>query len=228
MSYARGALVMAAALTLLAGCSSRTGPDAGGESGEAADTPAAAREFTPSKDNEDPSLRIEGIEVKTYRPMHAREGQRVAYDEFPPFGGAHDPSWADCSGVVYTKPVRNENMVHSLEHGAVWIAYNPTMVSGINLESLAKKVDGQPYLMLSPYPDLGRPVSLQSWGHQLKLESVSDERIDQFIAALRDNRYVTPEPGAPCGTNPEQFDVADPPPYDPSPPGPDAYPVQGP
>jgi hypothetical protein len=119
-------------------------------------------------------------------------------------------------------------MVHALEHGAVWIAYDPETVRASDLEALAAKVDGQPYLMLSPYPNLDAPVSLQSWGHQLKLYEADDERIDQFITALRDNRYTTPEPGAPCGTSPDGFDVANPPPFDPSPPGPDAAPVEGP
>ncbi len=37
-------------------------------------------------------------------------------------------TWATCNGVVYTKAVRIENMVHTLEHGAVWIAYNPDTI----------------------------------------------------------------------------------------------------
>jgi hypothetical protein len=79
--------------------------------------------------------------------------------------------------------------------------------------------------MLSPYPGLDRPISLQSWGHQLKLDSADDPRIDRFIAALRQNRYQSPEPGARCDTfDPSGFDVADPPPFEPGPPGPDALP----
>ena len=227
MSYARRGLVMAvliatAGLVLLTGCSTR--------SGASPSTPPSrpAGAFTPSNDNKDPSKGIEGVVVTEYRPGHAHPGQRVAYDKFPPYGGTHDPTWADCTGTVYAKPVHNENMVHALEHGAVWIAYNPDKITGAALDTLAEKVDGQPYLMLSPYPGLDKPISLQSWGHQLKLDGADDERIDQFIQALRENRYTTPEPGAPCGTSPEKFDVADPPPFDPSPPGPDAFPLQGP
>lgn len=186
------------------------------------------KSFEPSDKNKDPSKDIEGVVVTKYKPSHALPGQRVAYDKAPPYGGKHDPYWADCSGTVYTEAVRNENMVHALEHGAVWVAYDPARVSGGALRALAAKVEGQPYLMLSPYPELDVPVSVQSWGHQLKLPRPDDPRVDQFIAALRANPYTTPESGAPCGTNPESFDVDNPPPYDPSPPGPDAAPVQGP
>ncbi len=228
-SYTRRGLVVVAVgsallAVLLAGCTTRTGGDPGAAPSGSPDT----SRFEPSDGNKDPSKDIEGVVTTTYEPSHVHPGQRVAYDKAPPYGGRHDPVWADCSGIVYEKAVRNENMVHALEHGAVWIAYNPDKIKGGALDSLAARVDGQPYLMLSPYPGLDKPISLQSWGHQLKVTGADDERIDQFIAALRDNAYTTPEHGAPCGTNPDQFDVSDPPPFDASPPGPDAVPVQGP
>jgi hypothetical protein len=225
-SRLRSALVLAVAgLVVLAGCSSRTGT--GGDATGASET-VDPRAFEPSDENKDPAKDIEGVVITKYEPGHAKPGQRVAYDKAPPYGGMHDSYWADCSGTVYTKAVRNENMVHSLEHGAVWIAYDPARVRDDALRALAAKVDGQPYLMLSPYPELDVPVSVQSWGHQLKVPGPDDPRVDQFIAALRSNPYTTPESGAPCGTNPASFDVDNPPPFDPSPPGPDAAPVQGP
>ena len=113
-------------------------------------------------------------------------------------GGTHDYSWAACNGVVYPNPVRSENIVHSMEHGAVWIAYNPDQVTGDALDTLRQKVENQPYTLMSPYPGLDQPISLQSWGHQLKLTDANDPRIDQFIAALRLNQYTYPEPGASC------------------------------
>jgi hypothetical protein len=174
----------------------------------------------------DPSASIEGVTVVEYRGAdHVRFPQRVAYDRFPPFGGPHDEVWAACDGVVYDKPVRNENMVHSLEHGAVWIAYDPDRIGGDALAGLRATVAGQPYLMLSPYPGLDRPISLQSWGHQLKLDAADDPRVPAFIRALRANPETSPEPGASCAAIAGVFDVADPPPFDPSPPGPDAVPV---
>ena len=37
---------------------------------------------------------------------------------------------------------------------------------------LTGKVQNQPYMVMSPYPGLDQPISLQSWGHQLKLSDV--------------------------------------------------------
>ena len=122
----------------------------------------------------------------------------MAYTHSPPFGGTHDGYWAACNGVVYPTPVRNENMVHALEHGSVWIAYNPDQITGDAVKTLAAKVDGQPYRLMSPYPGLDQPISLQSWGHQLKLSDANDPRIDEFIQSLRTNQYAYPEPGASC------------------------------
>lgn len=198
--------------------SSQVAEDSGGGGG-------VGDEWTPSPDNEDPSKDIEGIEITEYDAVHALPGQRVAYEKAPPDGGRHDQVWATCNGVVYDTPVRNEHMVHSLEHGAVWIAYNADEVTGDDLSSLEDLVDGQPYLLMSPYPGLDQPVSLQAWGHQLKLDDVDDERIDQFIAALRENEYTTPEPGASCDSVGPDFDQDDPPPFEADPPGPDAAPV---
>jgi len=168
------------------------------------------------------------VETVDYRGgTHADPGQRVAYDRHPPLGGAHDEVWASCNGVVYDRAVRTENMVHALEHGAVWIAYDPDGLDEAAVTALAERVEGQPYLMLSPYPGMDTPISVQSWGHQLKLDSPDDERIDQFVQALRANPYTTPEPGAPCDIDPRAFDPTNPPPFDPSEPGPDAMPVNG-
>jgi hypothetical protein len=126
---------------------------------------------------------------------------------------------------VYPTAVRTENMVHSLEHGAIWIAYNPDRISGDALKKLQDRVEGKPYTMMSPYPGLDKPISLQSWGHQLKLDSPDDQRIDQFLVALLGNPYTYPEVGASCDAlGPGYFDPAAPPAFDPAPPGPDAAP----
>ncbi|WP_433612259.1 DUF3105 domain-containing protein [Prescottella agglutinans] len=187
------------------------------------DGTAVADPFAPTTAEPDPSLGIEGITVVEYPAgRHVQGNQRVAYDRTPPFGGPHDAVWAQCTGTVYDKAIRSENAVHSLEHGAVWITYDPELVSGRALNALVDRVEGQPYLLLSPYPGLSVPVSLQSWGHQLVVDDTSDERIDHFVDALRLNRNTFPEPGATCATLPTAFDVKNPPPFQAGPPDPRA------
>jgi Protein of unknown function (DUF3105) len=186
------------------------------------------RAFVPTASTKDPSTKIPGVVIQDYSKLgrgHIGADKRVAYDHSPPFGGPHDGTWAACNGVVYTTPVRNENMVHALEHGAVWIAYDPVKITGSALQSLRDRVQGANYLMLSPYPGLDAPISLQSWGHQLKLSDPTDQRIDHFIQALRLNQYTYPEIGASCDVLSGLFDPAKPPPFVAAPPGPDAVPL---
>jgi hypothetical protein len=124
----------------------------------------------------------------------------VAYAESPPVGGPHapPPDWADCTGTVYDIDIRHENAVHSLEHGAVWVTYDPAAVSDSDIDTLAQLVEGEFGRMLSPYAGQDSPISIQSWGHQLKVDSAGDERLKQFADFLTLNNEFTPEPGASC------------------------------
>ena len=187
----------------------------------------ALADWTPSASNPDPSLKIPGIVTATYKgSVHVLPTERVAYDHFPPIGGPHDGYWATCNGTVYKTAVRNENMVHALEHGSVWIAYNPDEVKGDALTKLTQKIQGKQNSMISPYPGLDMPISLQSWGHQLKVDNADDARIDEFITALRANPNTTPEIGASCDAlGAGEFDPDNPPPFDATAPGPNAKPM---
>lgn len=185
--------------------------------------------YVPSADNKDPSTNIADVyanAAKYKQALHVQATQRVDYDMYPPVGGPHDGFWAACNGVVYTKPVRDENMVHTLEHGAVWIAYNPNTIAAGDLDILKGLVQDQQFMVMSPYPALtDHPISLQAWGHRLQVDSASDPRVKEFITALRRNPYVYPEIGATCEQ--PSFPTADPPPFDASPRGSDAIPLDG-
>jgi hypothetical protein len=52
--------------------------------------------------------------------------------------------------------------------------------------------------MLSPYVGLDSPISVQSWNHQLKVDSADDERIEQYADFFTYNGEFFPEPGASC------------------------------
>ena len=189
---------------------------------------AEVDKYTPSESDKDPSTKIDGVVVKKYPAgLHVGPNQRVAYDQSPPFGGPHDQVWAACLGNIYPKPIRTENAVHSLEHGAIWIAYNPDKLDQNGVDELKSYVKSGQFMLMSPYPGLDKPISLQAWGHQLKLDSPDDKRIAEFIRALQQNKYTYPEVGAACSPTPGAFDPANPPPFDPTPPGPGAVPMDG-
>ena len=130
-------------------------------------------------------------------PDHNHVQGVIKYDTSPPTGGNHSQYWADCTGTVYPNAIANENAVHMLEHGAVWITYRPGLPAA-DVATLAKYVKGQNFTAMSPYPGLKSPISLQAWNYQLFVSSPTDPRISQFLGLLRNNSQIVPEPGASC------------------------------
>lgn len=121
------------------------------------------------------------------------------YDRNPPAGGPHNAVWLNCG--IYGQPVPNANAVHSLEHGAVWITYLPSLASSevAELRALVEShyVGPQRYLILSPYPGLPAPVVASAWGAQLQLQSASDPRLVQFVTHFAGGSQGG-EPGGAC------------------------------
>jgi hypothetical protein len=116
------------------------------------------------------------------------------YPQTPPVGGVHSAVWQNCG--IYDQPVRNENAVHSLEHGAVWLAYRPDLPTSA-VEALRSLARGRDHVLLAPYPDLPHAVVATAWGLQLPVEDASDPRLSLFVTRY-ENGTQTPEPGAVC------------------------------
>jgi hypothetical protein len=114
--------------------------------------------------------------------------------ELPPVGGIHSGIWQNCG--IYTEPIEAKNAVHSMEHGAVWVAYQAELPAD-EVDALQDTVRGERYALLSPYPGLKSPVVLTAWGIQLELDSAGDSRIPEFIARYQQGPQ-TPELGATC------------------------------
>ena len=134
--------------------------------------------------------------VKTYDvgPAGQHTEGDVDYAQSPPVGGEHNPVWQNCG--FYTEPIRDENAVHSLEHGAVWITYRPGLPQD-EMERLRDWAQSNSYVLVSPYPDQDSPVVASAWGKQLTLESAMDPDLLQFVNAYSQGPQ-TPEPGAAC------------------------------
>jgi hypothetical protein len=117
----------------------------------------------------------------------------VAYPQTPPAGGEHHPTWLNCG--IYGEPVPNVYAVHSLEHGAVWVTYDPAL-SADALERLREHLPST-YLVLSPYVGLPAPIVLSAWNVQLSVDGPDDPRLPRFLEEYWRHQNV-PEPGAPC------------------------------
>jgi len=131
--------------------------------------------------------------VLTYENGNGHVETAVTYPETPPTGGEHNPAWLNCG--VYDQPVPSENAVHSLEHGAVWITYDPS-ISATELDAL-KALLPSDYTVLSPFEGLPSPIVLSAWNVQLQVENAADPRIAPFFEQYWKSG-TAPELGASC------------------------------
>ncbi|MCI4660166.1 DUF3105 domain-containing protein [Cryobacterium zhongshanensis] len=118
----------------------------------------------------------------------------VKYNPLPPVGGDHSVTLLNCG--VYSENVPNENAVHSLEHGAVWVTYDALKVTGDQLAALRKEIPST-YAILSPFAGLPSSIVASAWGTQLDISDPADPRLAAFIAKYR-GAATAPEPGSPC------------------------------
>ena len=157
------------------------------------DTMAAAATIAATIPAETGSTIAGVVELGEQDRSHDPEYQ-YAFSDLPPAGGIHNPIWVNCG--VYTEMVPVEMAIHSLEHGSVWITYQPELDETVitTLQGLAK---GQTHILVTPYPGLRSPIVLTAWARQLEVDSADDPRIPQFIATYLHGAQ-SPEPNVTC------------------------------
>ncbi|MEC3895082.1 MULTISPECIES: DUF3105 domain-containing protein [Nocardiopsis] len=142
------------------------------------------------------SRNIEGVaEYEVGDFSHVDVGEKVDYEQSPPVGGQHWPYWQNCG--VYTDPITPEFGVHSLEHGAVWINYDPELPEE-KVTALEGFYNPGDYLLVTPYEgDMDAPIVASSWGRQISVDAPDDENLLRFVQ-LYERGTDVPEPGAAC------------------------------
>jgi Protein of unknown function (DUF3105) len=157
---------------------------------------------------------IEGLVVAQSDPSHEHTTAPQTYPRTPPVGGPHWPpqaegvlGWLRCG--VYDTPVPDEFVVHSEEHGAVWLTYRPGAAAA-DVAALTALAGLRPdYVVVSPYPGQPQPFMASTWGAQLGVASSDDPRLAEVV-----RRYAGGgqggEQGADCagGTLPAAAEAA--------------------
>lgn len=115
----------------------------------------------------------------------------------PPTSGPHYPDWAQFG--IYDEPFPRGFLMHSLEHSAVALLYNCTLVqrAGGSCEDLVAELEafyadypedplctGVPHrLIVAPDPLLDVPFAATAWAAHLKGECFDAERVKGFVDA---------------------------------------------
>lgn len=100
------------------------------------------------------------------------------YNSNPPTSGPHAESlkWG-----IYEQEIADENVIHNLEHGGIWITYQDKNNQDLKnkLEALAKQYQSK--ILLSPRAKNDSPIALSAWGRLLKLTNFDEIKIKKFI-----------------------------------------------
>lgn len=121
----------------------------------------------------------------------------TGYISNPPTSGNH---WASpAKNGIYDKQLPDEQLIHDLEHGYVWISYVPepkgeatagakvkTGVSDEVVKKLKEIVNGDNWkIVLEPRDKNDSPIALVAWGRLLNLNTPDYDKIKDFISTYR-------------------------------------------
>lgn len=143
-----------------------------------------------------PSPELEATEAfAEMDPIHLAAGSPIPeYNSDPPTSGPHNPAPAPCG--IYREPVPDQAWLHSLEHGAVVIQYDPT-VSSSEVEELEATVrSNRGEIILAPRSDNPAPFTLAAWTRLLSVGQIDANLVDSFEREF--GNRLSPEPGAIC------------------------------
>jgi hypothetical protein len=103
--------------------------------------------------------------------QHLQPGQTHQYADSPATSGLHDPSPLPTEPKVYETQPPETRVVHSLEHGAVFVHYLPEADGGLPqdiVDRLARVAEGGGATFLAPYPGLTpeTALTLTAWNRR--------------------------------------------------------------
>lgn len=139
-----------------------------------------------AKQQEKDSKPFVGEKIADMGSQHVPRGESHAeYNSNPPTSGPH---WGD--GVagpgIKDKPVPDELVLHSMEHGGAILWYKEGLPQ-TDLERLKKvfnEASGKKIMLARKNLDV--PVALTVWNWQLKLKTIDEAKIKEFIETNND------------------------------------------
>lgn len=119
---------------------------------------------------------------------HIAVGQSAfSYNSNPPTSGPHYGQPADWG--AYEKELPDEQVIHNLEHGDIWISYkNIDTGTKAKLEAISSRYSKS--VIITPREKNDTKIAVASWGRLQKFEQYDEQAIITFIKA---NKNKSPE-----------------------------------
>ena len=118
---------------------------------------------------------------------HLKQGEQLKYDgDEPPTSGKH--------GELYAKEIPDVNSLHNLEHGYIYISYQPDLAKDElkKLERLFFKPFSNPKfspakVIMAPRQANASPIVFSSWRRSEKFESVDEQKMINYYNSNLNN-----------------------------------------
>jgi len=138
-------------------------------------------------ENGDQSV-ISQVETETASSSaHVEPGTDIDYDTVPPSGGTHYGGTWESAGF-YAEEKELGSLVHSLEHGAVVVYYNPAEISDRGEEGLRgwasnQTGDWRSFIAVpNPNDDPDATYVLTAWEKRLTMDEYDADKVRAFVA----------------------------------------------
>ena len=140
--------------------------------------------FLFNSSNVDPAT-LPGEAVSVLNQEHIAQGSfdHPEYNSNPPTSGWHWPQPAEWG--IYEQSPADEQLVHNLEHGGIWISYQPGADEQV-VEQLRDFARRYRKVIVAPREANDSAIALAAWGRLQKLETYNEESIIEFIEAFYD------------------------------------------
>ena len=107
--------------------------------------------------------------------------EHAAYNSNPPTSGWHYEKPADWG--IYDQPLPDEELLHNLEHGGIWISYRDQNDKELidKLKDIAD--DYSLKVIMTARPQNDSAIAVAAWGRLLKLDTFDRGQILDFLKA---------------------------------------------
>ncbi len=113
---------------------------------------------------------------------------RPAYNSDPPTSGPHYPE--PIAAGFYDTPQADEYLVHNLEHGHIWIAYDCSKLTNCDAVKQQLKALVASYqqwkIVVTPRQNKDAAIAVAAWGWLEKMNTYDEPAIRKFVDAWRD------------------------------------------
>jgi len=120
---------------------------------------------------------------------HLNAGVPFNYPTIPAYGGPHAGNLLPCS--VYPDEQSQERILHSMEHGAVVIFFQPDVASGDDITQIrqlgTELLREGNRIVVAPNRQLTNPIVIASWARLLPLQTFEDATIRGFVDAFEND-----------------------------------------